>query len=462
MSTLSLNGINNLGNAYARSIKLINASGGWDDIITLINANSGGGITIAQVQALLASYTNTVGLNTLLASYTNTNAITLLLAQKQATVSSSTDLTMRDVTLRNIQAQTAIMLLRDNAGATAVEVQASLIGLYKSTNMHETVNFHKAISLTNTASSLTNQLYIGTGNKLQWGGQEVCDLPTILGLIASKVTAGSGISRISNGSTGAVELSLNQSFAHNQLSFNGSSSNLRNVTQNSVDTLVYGSDNLITTPVLTTQLATKQNLLAGVSVTGGAFTSTGTEVYVGNYTSSFLLMTCSGGPPGRYGLLMSSAATFGLRPPPGATLTLLSPQNGVALTVASASPNMTYHGTLTSASDRRLKTEIEDVSTDDCQILFDAVTMKTYKRIDQKEENRPYRLGLIAQDVQSALPSDGKFANLIGSFEHGEDDNQQEMLSVSYDRLTCVLWTVVKNQQKQIDELIAKVNILST
>jgi hypothetical protein len=94
--------------------------------------------------------------------------------------------------------------------------------------------------------------------------------------------------------------------------------------------------------------------------------------------------------------------------------------------------------------------------------MLSAVNMKTYKRIDSPEENRPYRLGLIAQDVQSALPEDGKFSTLIGSFEHGEDDNQEEMLSVSYDRLTCVLWTVVKNQQKQIDILIAKVNILST
>ena len=143
-------------------------------------------------------------------------------------------------------------------------------------------------------------------------------------------------------------------------------------------------------------------------------------------------------------------------------LNLFSAQAGVALTVANASANITYFGTLASASDRRLKTEIEDVSVQSCLSMLSAVNMKTYKRIDQKEENRPYRIGLIAQDVQSALPEDGKFANLIGSFEHGEDDNQQEMLSVSYDRLTCVLWTVVKNQQKQIDELIAKVNILST
>ncbi len=96
MPTLSLNGINNLGNAYARSIKLVNASGGWDDILTVIGASGSGSVsdvqassplsvatsgtvrtvsinlgsysTTAQVQTLLASYTNTVALNTLLAS----------------------------------------------------------------------------------------------------------------------------------------------------------------------------------------------------------------------------------------------------------------------------------------------------------------------------------------------------------------------------------------------------------
>ena len=175
------------------------------------------------------------------------------------------DIALQDATSRNIQAQTAILLLRDSAGATALEIQASLIGLYKSVNMHETVNFYKAISLTNTASSLTNQLYVGTGNKLQWGGQEVPDLPTTLGLIASLVTAGAGLTQISNGTTGQVELSLNQSFAYSQLNFNGSSNTLRNVTQNSVDTLVWGSDNLATQPWVTSGLATKQSVVTGLS-----------------------------------------------------------------------------------------------------------------------------------------------------------------------------------------------------
>ena len=87
--------------------------------------------------------------------------------------------------------------------------------------------------------------------------------------------------------------------------------------------------------------------------------------------------------------------------------------------------------------------------------------MKTYQPLDTPEDNRPSRLGLFAHDVEAALPADGKFDNLIDTFLHGEeDDNKQEMLSVSYDRLTCVLWTVVKQQQKQLRELTARVALL--
>ena len=88
--------------------------------------------------------------------------------------------------------------------------------------------------------------------------------------------------------------------------------------------------------------------------------------------------------------------------------------------------------------------------------------MKTYKRVDHEGENRPYRLGLIAQDVEAALPSNGKFANLVGSFQQAKDGDQEELLSVAYERLTCVLWTVVKDQQKQLAQLTARVASLES
>jgi len=50
--------------------------------------------------------------------------------------------------------------------------------------------------------------------------------------------------------------------------------------------------------------------------------------------------------------------------------------------------------------------------------MLSAANMKVYKRIHTPEENRPFRLGCLLQNIQSCLPEDGKFANLIGSFQH--------------------------------------------
>ena len=111
--------------------------------------------------------------------------------------------------------------------------------------------------------------------------------------------------------------------------------------------------------------------------------------------------------------------------------------------------NITYYGTLASASDKRLKEDIEDVSLDDCQTLFNSIMPKSYERIDAPlSQTGKHRLGFTAQDVQSALLSDGKFVNLIDTFMHGPEDGEKEdMVSVSYDRMALVLWGVVKNQQ---------------
>ena len=45
---------------------------------------------------------------------------------------------------------------------------------------------------------------------------------------------------------------------------------------------------------------------------------------------------------------------------------------------------------------------------------------------------------------------------------HGPEDEQEEMLSVSYDRLSLILWGVVKNQQKQLAELTARIASLES
>ena len=96
-----------------------------------------------------------------------------------------------------------------------------------------------------------------------------------------------------------------------------------------------------------------------------------------------------------------------------------------------------------STSDRRIKTNIKNASIDTCVDLFNKIDVKTYNRTDFKGN----RLGFIANDFYDNIPEE--FENLVGMLYGGE----QALLSLSYDRIVCVLWGVVKNQQKQIDEL---------
>jgi len=258
MSTISLNGITNLGNAHALSLQLINATGtGWDDVKTLISAGGGSGTVTSATSPLTIT----------------SGVLSVDLSSKQPLITSSTDLALQDATLRNITASAsaftlkggAISYIRDSANNLIMDIQNSRVEFLKPVNMQATANFYQAISLTNTASSLSGQMYVTTGNKMQWNGQEVPDLPTILGLLASKITNGSGLSRTANNTTGAVALSLDQTFQHSQMKFTGSTKTLRNVTNNSVDELTWGTDVLATVAqvpiniVQTNQTATTAN-----------------------------------------------------------------------------------------------------------------------------------------------------------------------------------------------------------
>jgi hypothetical protein len=92
-----------------------------------------------------------------------------------------------------------------------------------------------------------------------------------------------------------------------------------------------------------------------------------------------------------------------------------------------------------------------------CQALFDAVDVKSYRRIDTETDQS--RIGFIAQDIQTnAAP---EWQNIVRPFlfEH-EDKTREEMLGVDYARLTCVLWGVLKVQQTRIDDLTSRISAL--
>ena len=97
-----------------------------------------------------------------------------------------------------------------------------------------------------------------------------------------------------------------------------------------------------------------------------------------------------------------------------------------------------------SASDRRLKTNIRRVPEQHVQRLFEAVEPQYYDRIGGGKD----QLGFIAQDVQAA----GNLGESLCKTMSGEE----ELLALDYQKLSVVLWGVVKSLQKRVEKLEKK------
>ena len=96
------------------------------------------------------------------------------------------------------------------------------------------------------------------------------------------------------------------------------------------------------------------------------------------------------------------------------------------------------------ASDRRLKTNIRRVPEQHVQRLFDEVEPQYYDRIGGAKD----QLGFIAQDVQAA----GKLGETLCKSMSG----QEQLLALDYQKLSVVLWGVVKSLQKRVEKLEKK------
>ena len=103
-----------------------------------------------------------------------------------------------------------------------------------------------------------------------------------------------------------------------------------------------------------------------------------------------------------------------------------------------------------STSDEAIKENVQDASIEDCMDIFQHVDVKTYNRKDVAGQ----RIGFVAQDIQQYLPPE--FANVLG-MQYGGD---MPLLSLSYDRLVCVLWAVCKSQEQRISALDGRVTSL--
>ena len=129
---------------------------------------------------------------------------------------------------------------------------------------------------------------------------------------------------------------------------------------------------------------------------------------------------------------------------------------GVSLTTG----NWTFYKTYGSASDRSLKGDAQDASTEDCLHMLRQVSAKTYRRLDVPE-GEGERLGFIAQDVDEACPS--AWSNLVGATQYKWSGNGEggDIRTLDYARLVCPLWQSCKAMLARIEQLEQRVAQLS-
>jgi hypothetical protein len=117
-----------------------------------------------------------------------------------------------------------------------------------------------------------------------------------------------------------------------------------------------------------------------------------------------------------------------------------------------AQGNVTFHGGANTSSDSKLKNSVEDLPEEAALSLLRDVSAKTYVRNDMAgSDATERRCGFIAQDVEAAAhESLGK--NLIGSVPSLDDPNDS-IMTLSYERMSVVLWQCVRSLQKRVEFL---------
>ncbi len=118
---------------------------------------------------------------------------------------------------------------------------------------------------------------------------------------------------------------------------------------------------------------------------------------------------------------------------------------GIAVTTGDTAfaQNITYYGSLTNASDERLKDQIEDLSYGLDQVL--ELNPKSY--VYKRDADETTKFGFIAQEVEQVMP-ELVIDNMIGV--QGDDTKYK---GLSYQDFTAVLVNAIQEQQAQIAEL---------
>jgi hypothetical protein len=111
--------------------------------------------------------------------------------------------------------------------------------------------------------------------------------------------------------------------------------------------------------------------------------------------------------------------------------------------VVKQSGDVTVGGNLQESSDRRLKTDIEEIDGETIEKLQE-IEPVTFEFKDQESRPKGEQVGLIAQDVRKEFPQ------LVEKKSNG-------YLSLSYTKLTAVLVEAIQKQEKKLEEKKSKI-----
>ena len=104
----------------------------------------------------------------------------------------------------------------------------------------------------------------------------------------------------------------------------------------------------------------------------------------------------------------------------------------------------------TTASDERLKTNIQDVESNFTECVKN-VKIKTFDYIDDKYKNND-KYGFIAQELLENLPNEFKSIVKENKDKHSDD----KYLSINYMKINLLLWGCCQEQQSKIEHLEAR------
>ena len=103
----------------------------------------------------------------------------------------------------------------------------------------------------------------------------------------------------------------------------------------------------------------------------------------------------------------------------------------------------------TGVSDKRLKTNIQDIDDANYSDCVKNVKLKTFEFKDKKFENQD-NYGMIAQDLLENLPKE--FKSIVRQ-NIPKKDGEKEYLSINYMKINIILWGALQEQMEIISKL---------